>query len=93
MTIVFLGCVSYNQIIDEVRGLCSKCGKEIDNDAVVCVHCCVETQNFDKSKQQQQPIIVNNSSSSSASASAAINGRNRRHHSLLFDIFMIVITG
>lgn len=73
---------------------CSKCGKEIDNAAVICVHCGVPTQNFDKNRQQQQqPIIINNSSSSSASASAAaINGQIRRHHSFLFDIFMIVIT-
>lgn len=73
---------------------CSKCGKEIDNEAVVCVHCGVPTQNFNKNNQPQpQPIIINNSSSSSAASAAAINGRFRRHHSLLFDVFMIFITG
>jgi uncharacterized membrane protein YvbJ len=72
---------------------CSKCGKEIDDSAVVCVNCGVQTQNFNKINQQQQPIIINNSSSSSASSSAAaLNGGIRRRHSLLLDIFMICIT-
>lgn len=73
---------------------CSKCGKEIDDSAVVCVNCGAPTQNLNKNNQQQQPIIINNSSSSSSSASAAaINGRIRRHHSLLLDILLIFITG
>ena len=73
---------------------CSKCGKEIDNDAVVCVHCGVATQNMNI-KEKEQPIIINNSSSSSASAAASASSSVRipRRHSLLFDIFMICITG
>lgn len=73
---------------------CSKCGKEIENDAVVCVHCGVATQNMNK-KEKDQPIIINNSASSSASSSSASSSGMRvpRRHSVLFDIFMILITG
>ncbi len=78
---------------------CSKCGKEINDDAVICVHCGCATAKFDeKSKEKDkdnQPIIINNNTSSSASAAAASasGGRIRRKRSVLFDIFMILITG
>ena len=75
---------------------CSKCGEEIDNEAVICVHCGCPTQNYKDDKQaKDQPIIINNnnSASSSAAAAAATGGRVRRRYSLLFDIFMICITG
>ncbi|MBR4296116.1 MAG: zinc ribbon domain-containing protein [Clostridia bacterium] len=76
---------------------CSKCGKEIDNEAVVCVHCGCPTQNYKNDNQtKDQPIIINNNnsaSSSAAAAAAASVGRIRRRHSLLFDIFMICVTG
>ena len=74
---------------------CSKCGKDIDDQAVVCIHCGVPTQNFQPNQQQNSPppqaapIIINNSAS--ASASASVNVKKKR--SLLFDIFMICITG
>ncbi len=80
----------------EVTMFCSKCGKEIDNEAVICVHCGCPTQKFQEEKQErEQPIIINNntSASSSASAAAAASGRERRHYSVLLDIFMIFITG
>lgn len=38
---------------------CSKCGKEIDNEAVVCPMCGVATQNF-KAQQQQPQVVINN---------------------------------
>ena len=75
---------------------CSKCGKEINDDAVVCIHCGCATQNMEKQqKEKDQPIIINNnnSASSSAAAAASAGGRVRRKYSLLFDIFMICITG
>ena len=76
---------------------CSKCGKEINDEAVVCVHCGCATSNLKEERQQKdQPIIINNNnsaSSSAAAAAAASSGRVRRHYSLLFDIFMICITG
>ena len=78
---------------------CSKCGKEINDEAVVCVHCGCATANYQQdNKQKEQPIIINNnnsaSSSASASAAAAVGvGRVRRKHSFLFDLFMICITG
>lgn len=76
---------------------CSKCGKEISDEAVVCVHCGCATSNMRKqSKGNDQPIIINNNnsaSSSAASSAAAVGGRIRRRYSLLFDIVMICITG
>ena len=75
---------------------CSKCGKEINDEAVVCVHCGCATANYAQNNQDNnRPIIINNnnSASSSAAASAAVGGRVRRRYSLLFDIFMICITG
>lgn len=69
-----------------------KMRKGIDNDAIICVHCGCATQNYKNDKQEKdQPIIINNNNS--ASASAAAGGRVRRKHSVLFDIFMIFITG
>ncbi len=77
---------------------CSKCGKEINDEAVVCIHCGCATANMQKEEnKKEQPIIINNnnsaSSSSSASAAAGVGGRVRRRYSLLFDILMICITG
>lgn len=78
---------------------CYKCGKEIDDEAVVCVHCGCATPKYEADKRKNdQPIIINNnnssSSSASASAAAGFGGvRIRRKRSLLFDIFMICITG
>ena len=75
---------------------CSKCGKEINDEAVVCVHCGCATKNLkEENKQNDQPIIINNnnSTSSSAAAAASAGGQVRRKYSLLFDIFMICITG
>lgn len=74
---------------------CYKCGQEIDNEAVVCVHCGVATKNM-KVSDQQKNIIINNSSSASSSASVSVTShsvRLRKHHSLLFDILMICVTG
>ena len=82
-------------ILLEGKMFCSKCGKEIDNEAVVCVHCGCPTINFDKSKEKDQPIIINNnnSASSSAAAAASSGGRVRRRYSLLLDILLICCTG
>ena len=75
---------------------CSKCGKEIDNEAVICVHCGCPTQNYRANAQaKDQPIIINNnnSTSSSASAAASVGGKIKRRYSLGFDLFMLFITG
>jgi len=76
---------------------CSKCGKEINDEAVVCVHCGCPTANYQQNiKEKEQPIIINNNSTSSSAAAAdaaAVGGRIKRKYSLLFDIFMICITG
>ncbi len=73
---------------------CSKCGKEINDEAIVCVHCGCPTANYQQTnKDKEQPIIINNNNSASSSAVAAVGGRVRRRYSLLFDIFMICLTG
>lgn len=66
---------------------CYKCGEEIDNDSVVCVHCGVSTRNLDKDKDKS--IIINNSSSSSSTAKL----KPKKQHSLLLDIILIFLTG
>ena len=71
---------------------CYKCGKEIDDEAVVCIHCGVSTKNM-KENDNQKNIIINNSASSSTSTTANYCSKKiRKHHSTLFDIFMICIT-
>jgi len=79
---------------------CSKCGKQIDDAAVICVGCGVPTQNFkNQQTNSQQPITIVNAPSASSSASASASSssvvyhRTRRHHNFLFDLFMIFITG
>ncbi len=75
---------------------CTKCGKEIDNEAVVCVHCGCATGNFQKSNNQgkeQQPIIINNSASASAATATTVGVRVKRKYSLLGDLLMICFTG
>lgn len=79
---------------------CSKCGKEINDEAVVCIYCGCSTANYEqKAKEKEQPIIINNnnstssSASSSAAASAAAGGRVRKKYSLLLDILMIFLAG
>lgn len=70
--------------------------KEINDDAVVCVYCGCATEKYHKQEStKDQPIIINNnnSASSSAAAAAAVGGRVKRKYSLLFDIFMICMTG
>ena len=32
---------------------CSKCGKEIENEAVVCIHCGCATGNFEKTTKKE----------------------------------------
>ena len=74
---------------------CSQCGKEMDDEAVVCIHCGCDTLKMNtKESGVEQPIIINcNSSSSSSAEAVGIDGLVERRYSLLFDIFMICITG
>lgn len=75
---------------------CSKCGKEIDDEAIVCVGCGCGTKNAQTNNSTNNttppPVIINNAVSSSASASASAGGRIRRHRSVALDIFLIIIT-
>lgn len=70
---------------------CKYCGSKIPEDAVMCTHCGRQVEELRSSKPDN--IIINNSSSSSASASNINSVPIRRRHSILFDLFMICITG
>lgn len=72
---------------------CKHCGSKILEDAIICIKCGRQVEEIRNSKPDN--IIINNSASSSASASASNmnNGPIRRRHSILFDLFMICITG
>ena len=85
---------------------CMNCGKEIDDKAVICVHCGVATPNMQKMNQPPQapvqappaaqapPIIINNNNSAVATSRAtAYGGRIRRRRSGLVDLLMIILTG
>ena len=71
---------------------CYNCGKEIDDNAVVCIHCGVETKNM-KNKEDKNIIINNSASSSSSAASSSSTGKIKRHYSLALDILLIFLTG
>lgn len=52
---------------------CKNCGKQIDDKAVICVHCGVPTDNYQQSVQPpvyypQAPIVVNANANANASS-------------------------
>ena len=65
---------------------CQKCGKTIDDEAVVCVHCGAETKNF-KRENEKSINIVNQSSSTTQGPKIP------RVYSGVVDFFMILCTG
>lgn len=70
---------------------CKFCGEKIPEDAVMCTHCGRQVEELKANKPDN--IIINNSASSSSSASNINQGPIRKKHSILFDLFMICITG
>ncbi|MBS6601504.1 MAG: zinc ribbon domain-containing protein [Clostridium sp.] len=70
---------------------CKFCGEKIPMDAVICTHCGRQVEELKSSKPDN--IVINNSASAAASASNINKGPIKRKHSILFDLFMIVITG
>lgn len=70
---------------------CKFCGEKIPIDAVICTHCGRQVEELKSSKPDN--IVINNSASAAASASNINKGPIKRKHSILFDLFMIVITG
>ena len=49
---------------------CKNCGKEIDDNATVCVHCGVPTAN---AQQQQQPVVTGNKTNGLAIAGLVLS--------------------
>ena len=72
---------------------CSKCGKEILDEAIACPFCGCATSNFTAVKEKEQPIIINNNNTAKSFSAASANAGGRRRHSVLFDILMICLTG
>ncbi|MFQ7001821.1 MAG: zinc-ribbon domain-containing protein [Clostridium sp.] len=70
---------------------CKFCGEKIPMDAVICTHCGRQVEELKSSKPDN--IVINNSASAAASASNINKGPIKRKHSILFNLFMIVITG
>lgn len=66
---------------------CYNCGKEIDDKAVVCIHCGVETKNMKSSSDKN--IVINNSASAS---STNANTKKKKKYNLLLDIILIFMT-
>ena len=69
---------------------CSNCGKEIDDKAVVCIHCGCETKNLNK--KEDTPVIINNSASAASSSTAPTPTIIKKKYSLLLDIILIFCT-
>ena len=62
---------------------CTKCGQEIDDEAVVCPKCGVQTANM---KAQQQPqIVINNANTN---VNAALVSPKSKMVALLLAIFL-----
>lgn len=58
---------------------CRNCGKEIDDKAVVCIHCGVATK--DPEPQTQQPVInvINNNTNTNTNTNRNYNGGGHRY--------------
>ncbi|MDR1570202.1 MAG: zinc-ribbon domain-containing protein [Oscillospiraceae bacterium] len=79
---------------------CSKCGKQIDDEALTCPGCGCATDNYHYERRLQQvsyeqreaapPVTIVNNNTVNATAYAV--QRTRRHHNILFDLLMICIT-
>jgi len=65
---------------------CHKCGKEIDDEAVVCIHCGVDTKNLDNNKDKSINIVNQSSASSNGQ-------RYPRVYNGFVDFLMICCTG
>ena len=68
---------------------CYNCGKEIDDKAVVCIHCGVETKNMKSNTDKN--IVINNSSS--ATSINPNNEKKKKKYNLLLDLLLIFCTG
>lgn len=66
---------------------CHHCGKEIDDDAVVCIYCGVDTKNLNKEKDKSSNIVNQSSSSSKSTV------KGSRYFNAAVDILMIFLTG
>lgn len=54
---------------------CSKCGKQIDDDAVICVYCGVPTAKFNAQKDDKPQVVINNTNTNTnANVNTNING-------------------
>ena len=61
---------------------CYKCGKEIDDEAIVCVHCGAKTKNL--KKDEKKPVTVVNQNTNTGGTPIIYSG--------LLDFIMILLT-
>ena len=66
---------------------CHKCGKQIDDEAVVCIHCGASTKNLND-RDNKAINIVNQTSNSTE-----VKVKGYRRYSLALDIIMTFFTG
>ena len=66
---------------------CQKCGKKIENDAVVCIHCGAETKNFAKNTEKSINIVNNQATSTKVQGC-----RSPRVYNGGIDFLMILLT-
>ena len=51
-------CTCRHEVVKELIMFCSNCGKEIDEKAVVCVHCGCATNNYTSKGKKEKYIAV-----------------------------------
>ena len=66
---------------------CRKCGKQIDDEAVVCVHCGVATKDSESGTQQPVIHIVNNNTNTNVNA----NNINSYVHKKKWTAFLLCL--
>lgn len=64
---------------------CKECGKEINDNAVVCIHCgCAVSDNYRNGQNNQGITIVNTNT---------INGNNAKNRSWLVSLILCILGG
>lgn len=71
---------------------CQKCGKEIDDEAVVCPHCGVATKNM-KAQAEPAQVVINNTNTNVNSVGGALISPKSKTVALVLCIFLGIIGG
>lgn len=71
---------------------CSKCGKEIDNEAVVCPHCGVPTANYQRPQEQPQ-VVINNTNTNTNVNTNVVGGAMVSRKSKIVALILCIFLG